>query len=41
MKGRTRENGNATMQTGFVFGYDRVQFLQIMLTDLILMLLVI
>ena len=26
MKGRTRENGNATMQTGFVFGYDRVQF---------------
>ena len=26
MIGRTREHGNATMQVGFVFGYDRVQF---------------
>ena len=25
MIGRTREHGNATMQTGFVFGYDRVE----------------
>ena len=26
MIGRTRENGNANMQTGFLYGYDRVQF---------------
>ena len=26
MVGRTREHGNATMQIGFLFGYDRVQF---------------
>ena len=26
MVGRTREHGNATMQVGFIYGYDRVQF---------------
>ena len=26
MIGRTREHGNATMQTAFLYGYDRVQF---------------
>ena len=26
MIGRTRQNGNATMQIGFLFGYDRVEF---------------